>query len=159
MDLRHDVWELTRFLTELSVIDYYFVIHKPSSVAIAALMFAMDEVPSVSDSAKEEFLKEMSKITKLDHTTQEVVDCRNRLRLLYEQGGYSRPASEPETRTDTTSPVCVSYGCEPHPQQTYASTVSNASEPLNKISRSSNSVDVRSLRNEATAASTAILGQ
>ena len=135
MDARHDVWELSRFLTELSVIDYFFVIHKPSSVAVAALLNSMDEVLPDSQEVHDEFLSEVSKVAGLDPTTQEVVDCRNRLRLLYAQGGYSRPTAT-EERNETVSPVCVSYGVNPNAYPARADSASTESKS-NRIARSS----------------------
>lgn len=113
MGERHDIWELSRFLTELSVIDYYFVIHKPSTVALAALLNSLEDMHSVAQAAKDEFLAEISKVAALNPARQEVLDCRNRLRLLYAQGEYTRPTVAAEIRTETVSPVCVSYGVNP----------------------------------------------
>lgn len=115
MDARHDVLELSRFLTELSVIDYYFVVHRPSSVALAALLNSIEGVPGVSEDALKDLLREITKIAKLDPSAPDVLECRNRLRLLYSQGGYSPPEPRTQTRAETISPVCVSYGC--HPQE------------------------------------------
>jgi hypothetical protein len=112
MDARHDVLELSRFLTELSVIDYYFVVHRPSSVALAALLNAMEGVPSVSNAAINGLLDELKRSTKLDVSAPDVLECRDRLQLLYSQGGYSPPEPRSETRTEMISPVCVSYGCK-----------------------------------------------
>ncbi|CAB9521748.1 Cyclin-B2 [Seminavis robusta] len=110
MDSRHDILELTRFLAELSVIDYFFVARKGSSVALAALLNSMDEIPAVSKEAKEAFYNELQRIKGIDAESPEVLDCRERLRLLYAQGGYSRPESGAGTRNDAViSPVCVSY--------------------------------------------------
>ena len=112
MDVRHDTLELARFLSELSVIDYYFVTYKPSSVALAALLNAMESIPGVSEEAQLDFERELQRVPGLDPKRQEVEFCRNRLRLLYAQGGYSRPEVEgAEARGETISPVCVSYGC------------------------------------------------
>jgi hypothetical protein len=119
MDARHDVLELSRFLTELSVIDYYFVVHRPSSVALAALLNAMEGVPGVSQAAINGLVGEMNKIAKLDVSAPDVLECRDRLRLLYSQGGYSPPEPRSETRTEMISPVCVSYGCNGYPQASF----------------------------------------
>ena len=40
----HDMMEVAKFLTELAVIDYHFAPLKPSSVGLAALMTAMEEI-------------------------------------------------------------------------------------------------------------------
>jgi hypothetical protein len=121
MDVRHDILELSRFLAELSVIDYFFVMHRPSVVALATLLNALDLVPGVSDAARQEFQQELQHIPGLDLSSleigNEVEECRNRLHLLYAQGGYARPETggREEQRTETISPVCVSYGCNPQP--------------------------------------------
>jgi Cyclin, C-terminal domain len=109
MDARHDILELTRFLTELSVIDYHFVGKKASSVALAALFNSMDEIAEVSKQAKDDFANELSRVDGLSPSSLEVLDCRERLRQLYAQGGYNRPETRTETRNEAVSPVCVSY--------------------------------------------------
>lgn len=109
MDARHDILELTRFLTELSVIDYYFVGKKASSIALAALFNSMDEIAEVSKQAKEDFANELSRVDALNPASLEVLDCRERLRQLYAQGGYNRPETRTGTRNEAVSPVCVSY--------------------------------------------------
>ena len=110
MDARHDILELARFLTELSIIDYYFVSKNASSVALASLLNAMDEIPEVPEEAIRDFAKELQRVPGLNMESPEVLDCRERLRLLYAQGGYSRPEVQTETRNEAISPVCVSYG-------------------------------------------------
>jgi hypothetical protein len=129
MDARHDVLELSRFLTELSVIDYYFVVHRPSSVALAALLNAMEGVPGISQDAINGLLGEMKRSTKLDVSAQDVLECRERLRLLYSQGGYSPPEPRSETRTEMISPVCVSYGCNGYPQASFHDGLVSEPEP------------------------------
>mmetsp|Transcript_21291 Transcript_21291/g.25349 ORF Transcript_21291/g.25349 Transcript_21291/m.25349 type:complete len:320 (+) Transcript_21291:33-992(+) len=88
--LRHDIMELSRFLSELSVCDYYFVTRKPSSIAIASLMNAIDGIDHHRLSAKQrlEFINNISSISHLDCYSDEVVECRNRLQDMYHQGGY-----------------------------------------------------------------------
>jgi len=109
MEVRHDILELARFLSELSVIDYFFVDHRPSSVALAALTHAIEDIPGVSESAQINFLSELDRVPGLDANSQEVQECRNRLRLQYAQGGYVRQdENREESRTETVSPVCVS---------------------------------------------------
>lgn len=114
LESRHDVLELARFLTELSVIDYFFVAKQASHVALASLANAMDEIPEVSQDAKNNFAKELQRVSGLSLKRPLVLKCRERLRLLYVQGGYSRPEARPETRNETISPVCVSYGAAVH---------------------------------------------
>lgn len=110
IDDRHAVYELARFLTELSVIDYFFVIHKPSVIAFASILNAMEEIPGASHGIPS-FTYEIKKNTPLNANAQEVQECRNRLRLLYAQGGYSRPLADTvEQRGESVSPVSVAYG-------------------------------------------------
>ena len=110
MDARHDVLELARFLTELSVLDYFFISFKASSVALASLLNAMHEIQEVPDGVIKDFSKEAQRVVGLDTSSQEVLLCRDRLQSLYAQGGYSRPEAQPKDRTEAISPVCVSYG-------------------------------------------------
>jgi hypothetical protein len=118
MDTRHEILELARFLTELSVIDYFFVVHRPSALAMAALLNSMEDIPGAVN-VVEEFTRELKRALLLDATAENVIDCRKRLRLLYAKGGYSRPISAPDVkRDDAISPVCVSYGCQVTPCNT-----------------------------------------
>jgi len=108
---RHAILELARFLTELSVIDYFFVIHKPSVVSLAALLNAMEDIPGAR-AALPTFCNEIVKATSLVVSSEDVTECRNRLRLLYAQGGYASPAGPQDNRNESISPVCVSYGAQ-----------------------------------------------
>ena len=113
-EIRHDILELSRFLTELSVIDYFFVVHRPSIVAYAAVLTAMEEVPGASSSMNDFTMEIHSLIPHLSPDDSDLIECRTRLRLLYAQGSYSRPVSvmpPNSTREESVSPVCVSYGC------------------------------------------------
>jgi hypothetical protein len=112
-DVRQDVLELARFLTELGVIDYYFVAHRPSDVAIAALLNAMEDTPGAAQ-AIEVFTQDLERKFAARPSGDKVSQCRERLRLLYVKGGYSRPtSSSSDKRDETVSPVCVTYGCRP----------------------------------------------
>ena len=129
LDARHDTLELTRFLCELSVIDYYFVGKRASDVALAALLNSMQIVQQVSDSARMEFESELRRVPGLDPSRQEVLDCRARLCLLYDRDENSFDA---ETRDEAISPVSVAYGCRPdeqtHPQANSRTRPANAKE-------------------------------
>ena len=110
VDERHAVLELARFLTELSVIDYFFVTKKPSTVALAALLNAIEDSACGADCANI-FSAEVKKSTPIDPTGDDVWNCRNRLRQLYAQGGYANQSNQStDSRNDSISPVCVSYG-------------------------------------------------
>jgi hypothetical protein len=133
METRYEILELARFLTELSVIDYFFVPHKASDVALAALLNSIEAVAtstSTSESstmentidmmAIQDFQQELSRVRGgLDPNKLQVQECRIRLQVLYTQGGYSRPETSIESRNATVSPVCVSFGtgmCDPYPR-------------------------------------------
>ena len=111
MEARYDTLELARFLTELSVIDYFFVVHRPSVVALAALLNAIEGTPGASEAALLDLANELKRNPGLDPNRPEVVECRNRLQVLYSQGGYTRPEVLCcENRDETISPVCVTQG-------------------------------------------------
>jgi hypothetical protein len=102
--------ELARFLTELCVIDYYFVAHRASDVALAALLNSMDTIVG-AETALLEFEQELERVAGgLEPRNLAVQDCRTRLHVLYTQGGYSRPEilGNAEPRDEAVSPVCVS---------------------------------------------------
>jgi hypothetical protein len=114
-ETRSEILEVARFLSELSVFDYFFVMHRPSSVGLASILNAMNDIPGVSSSAVEEMKDELLRIPGLDPNFPEVKECCGRLDMLYAQGGYSRPSLENvEPRIETISPVCVSYGVNPY---------------------------------------------
>ncbi len=112
METRYEILELARFLTELSVIDYFFVVYRSSDVAVAALLNSMETVTVSSDVAISGLEQELSRVNGgLDPKKAEVQECRARLHILYAQGGYSRPEIiGREPRDETVSPVCVSFG-------------------------------------------------
>lgn len=108
--VRHDILELSRFLNELSVIDYFFVPQQASHVAVASLANAIEDLSStVSEETQKNFVAMVSTLG-FDLTTPSIVLCRNRLRLVYSQGGYANNTTSEERPDDTPSPVCVSQG-------------------------------------------------
>lgn len=80
--------ETAKFLTELSVIDYYFSPLKSSSVGLAALMTAMEGVDSslLSDADKQAFAENVYYVAKVSPNDAEVMGCRKRLRTMYYDG-------------------------------------------------------------------------
>jgi len=100
--MRHDIMELSRFLTEISVIDYFFVIQQPSRVGLASILVAMEEV-AVPPQYIEEYLSNITASLKI--TTDDLSACRERLRELYYRGEYAQES--PDKRGDAVSPVCV----------------------------------------------------
>lgn len=83
--------EITRFLTEISVCDYFFVPHKPSTIAIAALLTAYDTVGTsvMPNETKHFFVKRTYELTGLDCYTKEVEACVLRMKHSFQQSGFS----------------------------------------------------------------------
>lgn len=104
--LRHDIMELSRFLSELSVCDYFFVTRKPSSVALATLMNAMDgmDYVRISKEQRQKFIYNLFTLGHLDCYSDEVHECRTRLREMYHQGGYSNQSPMDEDVERIPSP-------------------------------------------------------
>lgn len=95
----HDMMEVAKFLTELSVIDYYFVTRKPSAVGVAALLTAMEGVDEyrLSAQSKEAFVDNVCRTAGIDCASDpEVVECRERLRAMYYEGGVYQQQQEAE---------------------------------------------------------------
>jgi Cyclin, C-terminal domain len=112
-EAEHNVLELSRFLTELSVIDYFFVKHRPSIVAYAAILNAMDEIVGRRNVLDTFAAEVQTQVPHLMLNDCNLMECRSRLQFLYAQGSYSRPVNivTPIAREDSVSPVCVSFGC------------------------------------------------
>mmetsp|Transcript_39672 Transcript_39672/g.95425 ORF Transcript_39672/g.95425 Transcript_39672/m.95425 type:complete len:378 (+) Transcript_39672:387-1520(+) len=94
---RHDVGELARFMTELSVCDYWFVTRRPSSVALASLLNAIElQGPhgGVDPGCKAEFLRKVVEMGMDISGDGEIVECYERLREMYDAGGYTPDLEE-----------------------------------------------------------------
>lgn len=112
----HETHDLTQFMIELSVMDYFFVNYKPSDVAAASLLNALQLLyPDRQDQCELSFLSQL-----LDLNSPGVVACRERLALIYaqanDQGVYvsgnttgkeSATSADPSASSRTTSPVSV----------------------------------------------------
>jgi hypothetical protein len=113
--VRYNILELARFLTELSVIDYFFVAHKPSTIAVASILEAMSSVPGCGDDALAVLKREIDWVI-IDSNCKDLADCRQRLEILYKHGNYARSVDSGESRPESVSPVCVSYGTSSYKQ-------------------------------------------
>ena len=93
---KHDLGELARFLCELSVCDYFFVTKNPSSIALASLLTAMDNIDQsrLPYHTKSQFFSTIQELTKIDLQSIEVRECRARLDEMYRQGSYGRAHEE-----------------------------------------------------------------
>ena len=106
----HEIVEISRFLTELAVCDYFFVTRKPSSVALACVLNALGCINDgiKRDSIYSQFTQTIRDVAKLDSVGYEVEECRARLHEIYLQGGYKKQDQDSTDRFENTSPVCVS---------------------------------------------------
>ena len=82
----HEIVEYSRFLTELSVCNYYFVTRRASSIGLAAVLVSFDHLdtqkyPQISSDALVEGLRYIYPQEK-DHI-KEIEDCKTRLITLY----------------------------------------------------------------------------
>lgn len=84
------------------MIDYFFVPKRAASIALAALLNAMDSGRSFPFATRFEFLAQLNKLEDFDPNHPEVEECRERLQDLYVQGGY---AGTSVTSPDTPNPV------------------------------------------------------
>ena len=102
---RHDVHELARFLTELSVCDYWFVTRKPSAMAMAAIINSLElQGPEKVDPRyKIEFLHRCVEVGMDIADDDEIISCYERLREMYIAGGYT-PTLEEAVDTNTSGP-------------------------------------------------------
>lgn len=107
----HEIVEISRFLSELGVCDYFFVTRKPSSVALGCLLNALESIQD--DEARQtiyhEFVKAVRDFSGLDCYDLEVEECRARLQDIYIHGGYKKQEqTDVVDRFGNISPVCVS---------------------------------------------------
>lgn len=86
--VRHDVNELARFMTELSACDYWFVAKKPSSIALASMINAI-ELQRLDSRHKVEFLHRVVELGFDISSDDEIIECYERLQEMYNAGGYT----------------------------------------------------------------------
>ena len=141
--MRHEVLEHARFLTELSVIDYFFVTKRSASVALAALLNAMDNCRACVFETRHDFLNQLKALDDFDPNDPQVEECRERLRDLYEQGGYAangvsasdHQELESEQRAATVSPVSVAFAFSNQGQVQSDCNETDAAWPSNQLTR------------------------
>lgn len=110
---RRAAGELTRFLTELAACDYWFVTKKPSAVAVAAMVNALElQGPCRIDPRdKVRFLQRLEHTGMAIANDPEILECCERLREMYMAGDYAPTFEEDaDVRVDAVSPTGVTDG-------------------------------------------------
>jgi hypothetical protein len=85
------IMELTRFLTEAILTDYYFVPFKSSTISIAAVFTALDIVgeSAMCHGKAQHFGREVSRLTKQDAFSSNVFKCTDRMKKMFLKGGFT----------------------------------------------------------------------
>jgi len=106
-----EIKEVARFLTELSVCDYYFTTCKPSSIGLGALLTAFNSFDDATLPlrVRQRFLDLVHRTEVIDPSAQEVLKCKDRLSETYLQdSGYHQQQSEAVSNDGGRySPDCV----------------------------------------------------
>jgi Cyclin, C-terminal domain/Cyclin, N-terminal domain len=94
----HEIHDLAQFTVELSIMDYFFVSYKPSEVALASLLNAVDRLcpPGTVERLHLPFHSQY-----LDLNSPAVAACRARLALIYAQA--NEPTTIPNDGSTTPS--------------------------------------------------------
>lgn len=95
----HEISELSRFFTELSVCDYYYVTQNPSAIGYASLLNAIDVVGEQHEEEgekkffsefKQQFSNKVYSQTGLYAMNKDIMNCRARLQATFIRGGFSK---------------------------------------------------------------------
>ena len=107
--MQREVMEQSRFLTELSVVDSFFISQKQSSIGLAAILNALGHFQSsLPCSMIQEFIDNVNNVAKIDCDSSDVDCCRLRLHEIYIKGDYVTSISS-HTRTDSPTGVNELY--------------------------------------------------
>lgn len=84
-EIRSEINELVRYLTELSVCDYWFVTRKPSTITIASFMYAFDLLGSqgMESGYQDRFLKKLTDNGFDIANDEDIEKCYDRLRDIF----------------------------------------------------------------------------
>jgi hypothetical protein len=83
--IRKELFELSRYLTELATCDSYLVSFRASSIAFASILNVMDDIPYTHLSAgiREKFLRDLGAKVNLNYSDPEVVQARERIGSMF----------------------------------------------------------------------------
>ena len=101
--------ELTRFLTEAILTDYYFVPFKASTISFAAIFTALDIVgeSAMCHGTAQHFGREVSRLTKLNAFSSDVFKCMDRMKKTFESGGFTLDQFDCDVIVIPVSPVSI----------------------------------------------------
>lgn len=108
-----EIKELTRFLTELSVCDCFFITQNSSTTGFACLLNAIEFTTSGNEcqfpfELKEECMKEIYLQTRLDPSRPEVLECKRRIKETFVLGGFHQCSQDlQETQTESSTDVSI----------------------------------------------------
>jgi lipoyl(octanoyl) transferase len=87
--VRKEMFELSRYLTELAVCDTYFVNVKKSTVAYASILNVMDEMSysRLSAGIRARFLRDLAEKLGFSYADPAVMAARGRLRAMFSSSG------------------------------------------------------------------------
>ena len=127
------------------MIDYFFVTKSSAFVGLAALLNALDNCRACLLETRDDFLDQLKTLDSFDPNDPQVEECRERLRDLYEQGGYAANGVSPpdhhqelesEQRAATVSPVSVAFAFSNQGQIQSGCNETDATWCSNQLTRS-----------------------
>lgn len=108
------ILDLTRFLTEVILSDYYFVSVKPSTISVAAVFTAISIAgdSAMSRTASRQFACDVSKLTKLDVFSDDICACMDRMKDVFRKGEFNLAQFEYDIDVvGTRSPTSIMDFC------------------------------------------------
>mmetsp|Transcript_30165 Transcript_30165/g.42740 ORF Transcript_30165/g.42740 Transcript_30165/m.42740 type:complete len:335 (+) Transcript_30165:2-1006(+) len=92
--IRMEMYDLSRYLTELATCDPFFVQKKSSVIAFAAILTVVDQIPfsRFSAGSREALLTDLSERTHHHHLNLDIMEARERLTLMF--ASSSNPADD-----------------------------------------------------------------
>jgi hypothetical protein len=95
--VRKELFELSRYLTELAVCDSYFVEVNNSTAAFAAILNVMDDMSysRLSAGIREKFLRDIASMVGLSHRATSVIAARKRLKTMFDATSGVAPDDVP----------------------------------------------------------------
>jgi hypothetical protein len=95
--VRKELFELSRYLTELAVCDSYFVEVNNSTAAFAAILNVMEDMSYARLSAgiREKFLRDIASMVGLSYNATSVIAARKRLKTMFDATSGTAPDDAP----------------------------------------------------------------